>query len=117
MAGPEAAPEAADLFEVDRQPMLEAELDSLWAYQKIGVVAARSPGLMAVAREGGGVRVEVYDESPDPPVVVNAESLMEQGAGLRLVAVLASSREAISRGDPRPGSGCGSRWIELARAP
>jgi hypothetical protein len=43
VAGPEAAAAAADLFEVDRQPMLEAELDSVWAYQKIGVVAGPFP--------------------------------------------------------------------------
>ena len=43
VAGPEAAAAAADLFEVDRNPMLEAELDSVWAYQKIGVVAGPFP--------------------------------------------------------------------------
>lgn len=59
--------------------------------------------LLAVAREAGGMRVDVYDENPDPPVVVNAESLMEHGAGLRLVAALASSWGVDSRGDARPG--------------
>ena len=43
VAGPEAAAAAADLFEVERQRMLEAELDSVWAYQKIGVVAGPFP--------------------------------------------------------------------------
>ena len=59
--------------------------------------------LLAVSREGGGVRVEVSDENPDPPVVVDAESMMEHGAGLRLVAALASSWGVDSRGDAQPG--------------
>lgn len=59
--------------------------------------------LLAVTREAGGLRVDVYDENPDPPVVVNAESLMEHGAGLRLVAALASSWGVDSRGDEQPG--------------
>lgn len=59
--------------------------------------------LLAVGREGGGVRVEVSDGSPDPPVVVGAESLMEHGFGLRLVAALASSWGTASRSDGEPG--------------
>lgn len=59
--------------------------------------------LLVAAREGGGVRVEVYDENPDPPVIVDAESLMEHGAGLRLVAALASSWGVAARNDARPG--------------
>jgi hypothetical protein len=43
VAGPEAAAAAADLFGVDRNRMLEAELDSVWAFQKIGVVAGPFP--------------------------------------------------------------------------
>ena len=53
--------------------------------------------VLAVAREVGGVRVEVYDESPDMPVVLEPESLMEHGAGLPLVAALASNWGAASR--------------------
>jgi anti-sigma regulatory factor (Ser/Thr protein kinase) len=59
--------------------------------------------LLAVARDGGGLRVDVYDESPDAPVVVDAESLMEHGAGLRLVVALASSWGVDTRSDARPG--------------
>lgn len=47
--------------------------------------------VLAVVREGGGVRVEVYDESPDMPVLLKSQSFMEPGAGLRVVAALASS--------------------------
>jgi hypothetical protein len=43
VAGPEAAAAAAELFGVDRSRMLEAELDSVWAFQKIGVVAGPFP--------------------------------------------------------------------------
>ena len=59
--------------------------------------------LLAVGRERGGVRVEVSDESPNPPMVVGAETLMEHGFGLRLVTVLASSWGTTSRSDDRPG--------------
>jgi anti-sigma regulatory factor (Ser/Thr protein kinase) len=59
--------------------------------------------VLAVAREGGGVRVEVYDESPDMPVLREPESLMEHGAGLRLVAALASSWGVASHDGGLPG--------------
>ena len=58
--------------------------------------------VLAVAREGGGLRVEVYDESPDMPVVLEPESLMEHGAGMRLVATLASSW-GVAPLDGQPG--------------
>lgn len=59
--------------------------------------------LLAVGRDGGGLRVDVYDESPDAPVVVDGETLFEHGAGLRLVAALASSWGVDARNDARPG--------------
>lgn len=61
------------------------------------------PVLLAVGRSRSGVRVEVYDESPDLPVVRDEQPLMEHGAGLRLVAGLASSWGTEARGDARPG--------------
>lgn len=61
--------------------------------------------LLTVACDREDVRVEVYDGSPDLPVVVGAESMMEHGAGLRLVAALASSWGTAPRGR---GNGSGS---------
>lgn len=55
VAGPAAAAAAADLFEVDRRPMLEAELDSVWAFEKIGVVAGPFPWWRALRLPWGGV--------------------------------------------------------------
>jgi hypothetical protein len=49
------------------------------------------------------MRVDVYDESPDLPVVVESRSLIEHGAGMRLVAALADSWGVDPRGDGRPG--------------
>ena len=59
--------------------------------------------LLVVARDGEGMRVDVYDESPDLPVVVESRSLIEHGAGMRLVAALADSWGVDPRGDGRPG--------------
>ena len=55
VAGPAAAAAAADLFEVDRGPMLEAELDSVWAFQQIGVVGGPFPWWKALRLPWGGV--------------------------------------------------------------
>lgn len=59
--------------------------------------------VMVVARDSGGLRVEVHDESPAMPVIVELRPLMESGAGLRLVAALASGWGVASRGDGEPG--------------
>lgn len=59
--------------------------------------------LLAIAREGSAVRVEVFDESPVAPVIVNAEALLEHGMGLRLVEALANSWGTAARGDAQPG--------------
>ena len=55
VAGPAAASAAADLFEVDRRPMLEAELDSVWAFQQIGVVGGPFPWWEALRLPWEGV--------------------------------------------------------------
>jgi anti-sigma regulatory factor (Ser/Thr protein kinase) len=82
---------------VDMARLLVTELVSNAVRHGSGTV------VLAVAREGGGVRVEVYDESPDMPVLLEPQSsLMEHGAGLRLVAALASSWGVASR-DGHPG--------------
>jgi anti-sigma regulatory factor (Ser/Thr protein kinase) len=60
--------------------------------------------LLVVARDGeGGVRVYVDDENPNPPVVIEPRSLMESGAGMRLVAALADGWGVAARGDGQPG--------------
>lgn len=58
--------------------------------------------LLVVARDGAGLRVDVYDENPHPPVVVDPWPLMENGAGMRLVAALADSWGVAPR-DGLPG--------------
>lgn len=59
--------------------------------------------LLVVACDGEGVRVYVDDENPDPPVVIEPRSLMENGAGMRLVAALADAWGVAGRGDGQPG--------------
>ena len=58
---------------------------------------------LGVARDGEGMRVDVYDESPEPPVVVEGRSLPEHGMGMRLVVAMADSWGVAPRGDGRPG--------------
>lgn len=59
--------------------------------------------VLSVARDGENVRVEVFDESPALPVVMDGQPLREHGAGLRLVVALASSWGHTGREDSRPG--------------
>ncbi len=82
---------------VDVARLLVSELVSNAVVHGSGTV------LLTVARQGPGVRVEVSDESPAPPVVVDADSLLEHGMGLRLVEALANSWGTASRGDAQPG--------------
>lgn len=59
--------------------------------------------VLVVTCDGGSVRVEVHDESPDMPLIVEWQPLMEGGAGLRIVATLASSWGVDPRRDGQPG--------------
>lgn len=59
--------------------------------------------VLGVVRTGGSLRAFVDDESPDMPVVLPHDSLMEYGAGLRLVAEMASSWGVDLRDDGQPG--------------
>ena len=67
------------------------------------VLHGSGPVVLVLARHGEGMRVDVYDENPDPPVVVEARSLMEHGAGMRLVVALSDNWGVAPRGDGRPG--------------
>ena len=58
-----------------------------------------------------GVRVEVSDDSPYLPVLLESRSLSEHGNGLRLVAALATSWGTDPRDDLRPGKRV---WFALA---
>lgn len=62
LAGPEAARDAAVLFDVDPSAMVVAEAESHRAYQEIGVVGGPFPWWRALRlpwpEEGAGVRVE-----------------------------------------------------------
>ncbi|HLN77480.1 MAG TPA: hypothetical protein VK204_10585 [Nocardioidaceae bacterium] len=55
VAGPGAARAAADLFEVEQARMLEAELESTWAFEQIGVVGGPFPWWDALRLHWGGV--------------------------------------------------------------
>lgn len=68
--------------------------------------------LLEVDRGAGRVEVSVHDESPDQPVVLEARPLPENGAGLRLVAALASRWGVTERRDGRPGKRV---WFALGR--
>ena len=59
--------------------------------------------LLTLSVGRGALRAEVHDESPDPPVIRNPSQLSERGAGLRLVAALASSWGTDPRDDGQPG--------------
>jgi anti-sigma regulatory factor (Ser/Thr protein kinase) len=60
--------------------------------------------VLLVAREDARVRVQVEDESPDVPVVLEpTQPWPEHGAGMRLVAALADSWGVAPRVDGQPG--------------
>jgi anti-sigma regulatory factor (Ser/Thr protein kinase) len=66
---------------------------------------------LSISRTRGGIRVDVYDESPKPPLIVEHEPLHEHGNGLRLVAALATSWGTDPRDDTLPGKRV---WFEVA---
>ena len=76
------------------------------------VLHAGGTVLLAVARDRDGLRVEVIDESPYLPVLLQSRSLSEHGNGLRLVAALATSWGTGPRNDSRPGKRV---WFALGR--
>jgi anti-sigma regulatory factor (Ser/Thr protein kinase) len=61
------------------------------------------PVVLVAIRDSEAVRIEVHDESPDLPVIAEPQPLMEGGAGLRIVATLASSWGVDPRRDGQPG--------------
>ena len=67
------------------------------------VLHGRGTVLLSVACGRGGVWVEVHDESPSPPTIVDGPPLSEHGAGLRLVSALANSWGTGPRSEGRPG--------------
>jgi anti-sigma regulatory factor (Ser/Thr protein kinase) len=54
---------------------------------------------LVVVRDGGGLRVEVHDQSRVMPVLVVSPSLRERGWGLQLVAAFANSWGATAHDD------------------
>lgn len=74
------------------------------------VLHGSGPVHLVVARNGQGMRVDVYDESPDLPVIVERRSLPEHGNGMRLVVAMADSWGVAPRGDGQPGKRV---WFEL----
>ncbi|MFL6167478.1 MAG: ATP-binding protein [Ornithinibacter sp.] len=61
------------------------------------------PIVLTLARDHAGVRVEVHDESPELPVVMDRAPMAEHGAGLRLVSVMAGSWGSEPLPDGQPG--------------
>lgn len=58
---------------------------------------------LVVNRDSEALRVSVDDESPEMPVVVEPQFMMENGMGMRLVATLADGWGAAPREDGEPG--------------
>ena len=67
------------------------------------VLHGRGTVVLTVARDKTGIRVEVHDESPDLPMIIDGPALAEHGAGLRVVSALASSWGSSPRGHGQPG--------------
>ena len=93
----EAACEGMSADGVDVARLLVTELVSNAVLHAGGTV------LLVVARDRDGVRVEVSDMSPHPPVMLDSRPLSEHGNGLRLVSALATSWGTDARDDSRPG--------------
>jgi len=70
----------------------------------------RGPVLLTVTCDAPGLRVEVHDESPDLPLIIDRPLLAEHGAGLRLVSAMASSWGS----SPRQGQPGKRVWFTLA---
>ncbi|MGZ6832150.1 MAG: ATP-binding protein [Mycobacteriaceae bacterium] len=82
---------------LDLACLLVSELVSNAVLHGSGIV------VLAVARHHQSLRVEVEDESPDMPVIIESLVLMDHGAGLRLVVALAANWGVASRDDGQPG--------------
>jgi anti-sigma regulatory factor (Ser/Thr protein kinase) len=67
------------------------------------VLHGRGTIRLTVARNTAGVRVEVHDESPHLPVVMDRSPMAEHGAGLRLVSAMAGSWGTEPLDGGRPG--------------
>ena len=67
------------------------------------VLHGRGTVLLTVTRDDAGIRVEVHDESPRRPTIIDGPALAEHGAGLRLVSAMAGSWGTSSREAGRPG--------------
>lgn len=67
------------------------------------VLHGRGTVLLTVTRDDAGIRVDVHDESPQRPTIIDGPALAEHGAGLRLVSAMAGSWGTSPRGAGRPG--------------
>jgi anti-sigma regulatory factor (Ser/Thr protein kinase) len=75
------------------------------------VLHAGGTVLLTIARHRGGIRVEVHDQSPNLPVMLEGRPPLEHGNGLRLVSALATSWGTDPRNDSHPGKRV---WFTLA---
>ena len=71
---------------------------------------ARTPFSLRADRGPSGVRVEVADDNPSPPVVLHPESSEETGRGMLLISELADNWGT----EQTPGDGK-TVWFELAQ--
>ena len=66
---------------------------------------------LVIARDRDGIRVEVHDQSPRTPVILENQPPLEHGNGMRLVAALATRWGTDPRDDIHPGKRV---WFTLA---
>jgi anti-sigma regulatory factor (Ser/Thr protein kinase) len=106
---PPAAARARELIAAECCDLPHEQLDValLLVSELVGNAVRHGAGtvVLHVVRDDHTLHVEVQDESPDMPVMVEARSWteMESGAGLRLVDALSSEWGIRSRGDELPG--------------
>jgi anti-sigma regulatory factor (Ser/Thr protein kinase) len=106
---PTAAARARELTAAECRALPHEQLDValLLVSELVGNAVRHGAGtvVLHVVRDDQTLHVEVQDESPDMPVMVDARSWteMESGAGLRLVDALSNEWGVRSRGDELPG--------------
>lgn len=102
----EGACEGMSADTVDTARLLVTELVSN------AVLHAEGAVVLTIANDHEGIRVEVHDQSPRMPVILEGQPPLEHGNGLRLVAALATSWGADTAGDIHPGK---LVWFTLAQ--